>query len=545
MYRINRIFLVFLSRVIILMVATTYCGNDVSGQFTMQHAYGGSGEELCSKVLVVDGGIVLSGHTTSFGAGDYDFLVLKTDSNGDALWTKTYGGLGEDISLGADTTKDKGFILIGYTNSFGAGSNDILLVKTDSLGNVEWSKAYGSIYGDWGYDVQQTTDGGYILTGYLDVSPPGPGLADTDLILLKTDSIGNVEWSSVFGDSLLHMGREVIQTDEGGYLVSGYSNASLGGLADVFLVKTNSSGVPIWSKTYGAFYSEYGYSVGALDDGYVVATLAYTDIYNTGNSADIVVFRVDSSGGLMWSNVYGESGYDDAWDLIVENDNTITIAGSTNNWSNGETDFLLMKIDENGNLLWSNSFGGNSFDNGYALAKGVDNNYIIAGGTKTYGFGLNDMFFGKTNADGLVGCNANSFSINSTAFSITENNSSDYDPVTVTVTDVNLTSSSQTILHDSVCASEVGVAEINIDSEINVYPNPSNGDITLQFNSFSITQAELRVFNVIGEQVLHETIRINPGTYKLKLDLERFGKGIYFLNLLTGARIQGQKVIVQ
>ena len=158
-----------------------------------------------------DGGYILAGYTYSFGTGESDVYLIKLDSNGDTIWTKTYGGDSYDVGYSVQETSDGGYIIVGYTYSFGAGESDVYLIKTDSNGNVLWTKTFGGASYDMGYSVQETSDGGYIITGYTDSF----GAGGSDVYLIKTDSNGNIAWTRTYGGSSSEAGYSVRETPDG------------------------------------------------------------------------------------------------------------------------------------------------------------------------------------------------------------------------------------------------------------------------------------------------------------------------------------------
>ena len=185
--------------------------------------FGGSGSEYVRSVQrTTDGGYIITGGTDSFGNGNYDVWLIKTDSQGQEEWNQTFGGSEWDFGYSVQQTNDGGYIITGSTESFGNGMIDVWLIKTDSNGDEEWNQTFGGSESDVGSSVQQTTDGGYIIVG---------------TFLIKTDSNGNEEWinENIYGSS-------VQQTTDGGYIITGETNSFGNGMIDVWLIKTDSEG---------------------------------------------------------------------------------------------------------------------------------------------------------------------------------------------------------------------------------------------------------------------------------------------------------------
>ena len=168
-------------------------------------------DQAYSLVQSSDGGFAIAVETTSFGAGGWDVMLVKTDVYGNMQWYKTYGGAGTDYVNSVILTADGGYLLTGHTNSWGAGGYDVNVIKTDSLGNLQWNKTYGGAGQDRAYGAIRTSDGGYALAGYTDSY--GAGL--TDYYLIKIDFAGNMQWNKTYGGTNGDNAFAVVQTSDG------------------------------------------------------------------------------------------------------------------------------------------------------------------------------------------------------------------------------------------------------------------------------------------------------------------------------------------
>ncbi|MBF0302921.1 MAG: hypothetical protein HQK73_07765, partial [Desulfamplus sp.] len=180
-----------------------------------------------------DGGFIVTGYTSSIGAGGNDVYLIKTDSNGNELWSKTFGGKNDDYGRSVYPTRDGGFIVTGYTSSIGAGESDVYLIKTDSNGNEIWSKTLGGKSSDYGNSVYPTSDGGFIITG----NTSSIGAGSSDVYLIKTDSNGNELWSKTLGGKKYDYSYSVYPTSDGGFIITGYTFPD-----NILLIKTDKYG---------------------------------------------------------------------------------------------------------------------------------------------------------------------------------------------------------------------------------------------------------------------------------------------------------------
>jgi hypothetical protein len=205
-----------------------------------------------------DGGYVIAGYTMSQGAGESDVWLIKTDADGNMQWEKTFGGSDYDYCGGVRQTADGGYIIAGHTMSYGAGGYDVWLIKTDASGNKQWDTTFGGAGSDLGESVRQSADGGYIIVG----STESYGAGDDDVWLIKTDASGNKQWDRTFGGTGWDEGAGVEQTADGGYIVAGATQVpdTLFFLA-AWLIKTDAGGNMLWDSTFGDMTLAGGKSV--------------------------------------------------------------------------------------------------------------------------------------------------------------------------------------------------------------------------------------------------------------------------------------------
>jgi ribosomal protein S11 len=259
-------------------------------------------------------------------------------------FAKTYGGTYRDYASSVQQTSDGGYIVAGGTTSFGAGLSDVFLVKTDASGNIIWAKTYGGTNSDWAFSVQQTSDGGYIVAG----RTYSFGAGEDDAFLVKTDASGNIIWAKTYGGTGYDNASSVQQTSDGGYIVAGWTYSFGAGDYDIFLIKTDANGNIIWAKTYGGTDDDRAYSVQQTSDGgYIVA--GYTASFGAG-FYDIFLIKTDANGNLQWAKTYGEM--DDDWASSVQqtSDGGYIVAGGTTSFGAGWSDFFLIKTDANGSI---------------------------------------------------------------------------------------------------------------------------------------------------------------------------------------------------
>jgi len=355
--------------------------------------FGGSNNDVARSILQTsDGGYIIAGWTNSVGTGQSDFWLVKTDASGAMMWNKTYGGAGKDEAYSVQPTSDGGYIIAGNTESFTAGLTDFWLVKTYADGAIQWSKAYGGLESESGYSVRQTRDGGYVIAGYTDTF----GAGSSDFWLVKTDSGGSLQWNKTYGGTGLDLSFSVFQTIDGGYIIAGETTSLGAGNSDFWLVKTDSMGTAQWSKTYGGTNYDTARSVLQTTDGeYVVA--GWTNSYGAGGS-DFWLIKTDGLENQLWSQTYGDTFDEEAYSVQQTLDGGYVVAGATTSYGLGGWDFWWVKTDAIGVMRWNQANGGSADEKAYAIHHTSDGGYILAGSTASYGAGLADFWVTKNPA---------------------------------------------------------------------------------------------------------------------------------------------------
>ena len=372
-----------------LVTIIVFSFNSLKGQqVEFEKKYGGNMDDIgFSLCPVPSGGYAVFGWTKSYGNGNADYYLIRTNQNGDTLWTKTFGGSDSESGLCIEITSDGGFILGGTSRTYGAGAGDCWLLKTDSAGNSIWNKTYGGVGEDYIRQVKQTSDGGYIFAGFTTSS----GNGGKDIFLVKTDSVGNISWSNTYGGTNDEEGWSVEITSDGGYIVGGWTQSYGNGQADFYLIKTNSLGIVSWSKTYGGSNSDSGISVKQTSDGGYIFT-GTTRSYGAG-MGDVWLLKIKSNGDTLWTKTFGGIDEDYGRGVCIRQSGYAVI-GFTKSYGNGLSDISVILTDTLGNLTNNYQFGGINEDEGWNIYT-ENNDLLIVGQTSSNSNGLNDVYFIK------------------------------------------------------------------------------------------------------------------------------------------------------
>ncbi|MEO0180287.1 MAG: hypothetical protein ABIM74_00855 [candidate division WOR-3 bacterium] len=288
-------------------------------------------------VQTSDNGFAIVGETYSFG--DENLFISKFNSSGDLQWYKTFGGDGYDQAHSAVLTADNGLVVAGFTSSSGAGSYDFFVLKTDANGNFMWAWTYGGTNQDIAHSIVQTTDGGFAVAGWTRSFTVG----GSDLLILRLNSNGSPIWARTFGgssDEEPGCPTAIIQTFDGGFVITGHTQSSGVGGHDLFVLKLASDGSLSWAKTIGGVNDDDGRSIMQTQDGDLVIA-GGTKSFGIGGE-DFFVVKLDASGNLLGARTFGTSSDDGANCIIPTQDGDLAIMGYV------DQGFLLLKVDGNG-----------------------------------------------------------------------------------------------------------------------------------------------------------------------------------------------------
>ncbi len=386
-----------------------------------QKCYGGNGnDEVHSIQQTSDGGFIMAGFSSSSNGnvtanyGNTDFLVIKTDSTGTIQWSKSLGGSSYDQAYSIQQTKDEGYIVTGYSYSddvditnhhgFSGALPDLWVVKLNSSGDKVWQNSLGGSTGtDFANCVRQTLDGGYIIAGYTysnngDVTGyRGNG----DWWVVKLSNLGIIEWQKALGSYSTDIAYSILQTDDGGYITAGFCGAKTAdvienhGAKDIWVVKLNGLGILEWQKSYGGSGQDEARSIQQTKDGgFVITGLSSSNDYDaSGNhgAADFWILKINSIGDLQWQKSYGGGNFDQAHSVQQTSDGGYIVAGETSSnnlnvtgnhdFNTNYTDCWIIKLNNEGNLLWQKAMGGTYIDKFYSIIQTKEGTYLAAGFT--------------------------------------------------------------------------------------------------------------------------------------------------------------------
>ncbi len=333
------------------------------------------------------------------GSVDNDILLVETDRYGTINWHQSYGGSQLDKAYHIEETTDGGYIISGSTESFGFGGSDIRLTKTGSGGLIEWNTYLGSSYNEYGGQILSTTDGGYILIGDRDFQGDG----NSDIWLIKTNSQGDTLWTKSFGGARVEQGSDIIRTEDGGFMILGNTSSFGNGGADIWLIKIDLNGNEQWNQTYGNGSNDYGQSIlQTYDGGFIIHFII--ESFGDGNTS-VGLLRVNVSGDELWTKAFGGT-YSTKGNAIQQIDiNDYIFTCSVFNYGDNAYNAWIININDTGEIIWDRILGGSSNDYGLSVIRTLDNGFALAGSTNKFSNGdtnSSDLWLIKTDPKGYT-----------------------------------------------------------------------------------------------------------------------------------------------
>jgi regulation of enolase protein 1 (concanavalin A-like superfamily) len=356
--------------------------------------FGGGGYEVGLSIQeTLDGGYIVAGKAENPGEELIaDALLIKMDMIGNVLWARTYGGYEDDGAHSVCLTNDGGYILAGYTRSYGNGSYDVWLIKTDAGGDTLWTRTYGGGRSDEGNYVQQTSDGGFFVAGYTESFGVGG-----DAWIIRTDSKGDTLWTRTYGGPYSDKAYSAqITSDNRFAVIGGY----IGNSGSVWLLLLNAEGDSVWTQRYPQGASTKGLSLQQTDDnGFIITG---ETILSTELKRDMLLIRTNATGQSLWTRTYGGQENDTGCFVEINTDGGFVISGYTESYGAGSYDAWLIRTNAIGDTLWTHTYGGSSLDNGTCVRVLSDGGYVFTGSTYSYDKGGGDLWLIRTDSLGLT-----------------------------------------------------------------------------------------------------------------------------------------------
>jgi hypothetical protein len=486
-----------------------------------------------------DGGYIMGG-LYQISATNFDFLAVKTNDIGDTLWTKTYGGIGDEECYAMQKTTDGGYIFVGIDSSSGLGSFNVYLVKTKANGDTLWTKSYGGNNQDFAQAVQQTADGGYIIAGYSNSFSAG---ADDDVYLLKTDASGNLSWSKTYGGYYGDGAFAVKQTIDGGYILAGYTSSfgisPHGNVNDFYVLKTNATGTLTWSKTYGQDGDDWAYGVIQTQDGGYAIT-GHTNVDSTVAYSDLYLIKTDANGDTLFTKSFGGPNYEKGLSIIETNGGGLAIGGSTYSFGNGSSDVYLLKTNANGGFIFNSTFGVPGNDFAYTISQTSDKGYFLSGYTTNTVVSNSSFYIIKTDSLGKDSCDQTTPTptIHSGVAIVGSPATVVGSPATIKANNTHTSISYGVTVFDP-CPQTTSIKNANKQAAFTIYPNPSSGNITIRTGDLK-ENTQVIIYNQLGQIVL--TKQINSAFTNLNLDVNA---GVYQVRILNGNGLVYQTKIIK
>jgi hypothetical protein len=468
-----------------------------------------------------------------------DIFLIRTNSLGDPIWIKTFGGEGVQFGSSVQQTADGGFIVTGSETDSLNHSNAILL-SIDSAGNSIKMKSFDRGDYDYGRSVIQTAAGGYTFCGLT---------AQSDLIydvwLVSTDPSGNLLNDKVYGGTASEYGNSLEQTGDGGYVIAGTTYSYGSGGADFWLVRTNSSGDTLWTRVYGGTGTELGSSVCETDDnGFILA--GYTTSFGSGNR-DIWLVRTNSSGDTLWTKTIGGISTDEGKSVRYINDDEYIVCGYTVSFGSGKTDVWLIRLNSSASVPVELTYF-----TAAAVGSNVELNWITAAETNNRGFEVerasSSTTPGQDNPQSAIG------NPKWEMVGFLEGYGTTTERINYSFTDKNVSAGSYKYRLKQIDFD--GTFEYSPEVEVEIstlfefalhqnYPNPFNPATKITWQTPVSIWQTLKIYDVLGNELTTLVDEYKPaGNYEVEFDAAHLPSGVYFYRLQAGNFTETKKLIL-
>ena len=449
--------------------------------------YGNIMDDIGFDAIEADEGEYIVVGKTQVSQYNWDGYAVKLDINGDIIWEKTYGGAQNEQLQSIAPGLYFGYVITGYTSTDSNGLSDIWILFIDDNGDSLASVKYGNWASDQGYYIRPTVDQGFIVVSRSEIYQWGD-----QVHLMKLDVGLDTVWTKLYGGPMQDYGRCVEETSDYGYIIAGRSYTTpYPESGDAWVIKTDSNGDTIWTKKYGGDDEDIFYSLLETDDGYIFVGQTWS--FGAGLK-DVYVVRTDDNGDTIWTRTYGGEGAEMAYRIFEAEDGNYVVAGYYTSYSGDNRDVYVIKIDGDGNLIWEEFYGdSNDSEYMYGGAPTSDGGYVFTGRVDYFSGSEDDLFvlkIGKANS-GID-------------FNRTENNSDFYN-----------------------------------------YPNPIINSTTFNLNIPAKSFVELTIYNSFGQKI--ETIiqkQLNGGHQEIEWDAGNLPDGIYFCKLETLNNVLVRKILI-
>lgn len=473
-----------------LFTALLMLGDLPAQDMIWERTYGGSRNDGAFAVIQSnDGGIVMAGFSSSFGVNFVeDVYLIKTDASGNAIWNRTIGGNLQEIATDIKQTSDGGYILSGYEQV--SNVNDPFLIKTDSLGNVVWKRSYdnGLNLDDRAHSVIQTTDGGYVFAGQTRILDQFPHY---DMYVVRTDATGNVIWSRLYGYTTYgnDVAMSVDQLNDGSFVIGGFTQSSIW---SSYVLRVNTTGDVLWTRSRPDDYQSECYSVIRTRDGNIALTGTSVSFVT---DTDFLIEKLDINGNLLWEKIYGGENAESGQSIKELASGGFVVSGMAAQQSTS-WNMNVLQLSNSGDTVWSRQFGGSSDDRGYAVEILNDGNILSAGWVYSFGAGGGDVYLLKLSLQNVSA--VNSISGVMPSFKLHQN-----------------------------------------------FPNPFNPATKIMYELTARELVTLRIYNVLGEEVGEIVNEYkSPGVFEIDFDGSSLPGGVYFYRMEAGKNSMTRNMIL-